>query len=191
VQRTSVRAPVSGYVARRSVQLGERIAPGTPLLAIVPLQRVWIEANYKEVQLRNMRIGQPVKVMSDLYGGKVEFHGRVAGLGLGTGAAFALLPAQNATGNWIKVVQRVPVRITLDPQELREHPLRIGLSTVATVDVRDTAGVQLAAAPNPQPVLTTGAYEIDRAEIKERIAQIVRDNSSAAAAGAAAGDAGS
>jgi membrane fusion protein (multidrug efflux system) len=190
VQRTGVRAPVSGYVARRSVQLGERIAPGTPLLAVVPLERVWIEANYKEVQLKNMRIGQPVKVVSDLYGGKVEFHGRVAGLGLGTGSAFSLLPAQNATGNWIKVVQRVPVRIRLDAQELREHPLRIGLSTLATVDVRDTAGVQLAAAPNPQPVLTTSAYEIDRAAIRERIAQIVRDNSNAAAPGAVAEDSG-
>ena len=177
LQRTSVRAPVSGYVARRAVQLGERIAPGTALLAIVPLERVWIEANFKEVQLKNMRIGQPVRVVSDLYGRKVEFQGRVAGLGLGTGAAFALLPAQNATGNWIKVVQRVPVRITLDPEQLKEYPLRIGLSTTASVDVRDTGGAQLAAAPNPKPVLVTEAYEIDRQEIKERIAQIVRDNS--------------
>jgi membrane fusion protein, multidrug efflux system len=177
LQRTSVRAPVSGYVARRAVQLGERIAPGTALLAIVPLERVWIEANFKEVQLRNMRIGQPVRVISDLYGSKLDFQGRVAGLGLGTGAAFALLPAQNATGNWIKVVQRVPVRITLDPEQLKEHPLRIGLSTTATVDVRDTSGGQLAAAPNPKPVLVTDAYEIDRQEIKERIAQIVSENS--------------
>jgi membrane fusion protein (multidrug efflux system) len=182
LQRTNVRAPVSGYVARRSVQLGERVAPGTPLLAIVPLERVWIEANYKEVQLKNMRIGQPVKVVSDLYGGKINFHGRVAGLGLGTGAAFSLLPAQNATGNWIKVVQRVPVRVTLDPQELKEHPLRIGLSTVAVVDVRDTSGAQLAAQPNAQPVLSTDAYEIDRKEITDRIAQIVRDNTPVGAA---------
>ena len=123
LQRTSVRSPVSGYVARRAVQLGERIAPGTPLLAVVPLERMRIEANFKEVQLKHMRIGQPVKIVSDMYGGKVEFHGRVAGLGLGTGAAFALLPAQNATGNWIKVVQRVPVRIALDPDELTRHPL--------------------------------------------------------------------
>ncbi len=177
LQRTSVRAPVTGYVARRAVQLGERIAPGTPLLAVVPLERMRIEANFKEVQLRRMRIGQPVKVVSDMYGGRVEFHGRVAGLGLGTGAAFALLPAQNATGNWIKVVQRVPVRVALDPQELMKHPLRIGLSTVATVDVRDDSGVQLAAAAHDEPVLTTSAYDIDRREITARIAQIVQDNS--------------
>jgi membrane fusion protein (multidrug efflux system) len=176
LQRTSVRSPVSGYVARRAVQLGERIAPGTPLLAVVPLERMRIEANFKEVQLKHMRIGQPVKVVSDMYGSKVEFHGKVAGLGLGTGAAFALLPAQNATGNWIKVVQRVPVRIALDPQELSRHPLRIGLSTVVTVEVRDDSGVQLAAAAHDQPVLRTSAYDIDRKEIMTRIAQIVSDN---------------
>ena len=176
LQRTSVRSPVSGYVARRAVQLGERIAPGTPLLAVVPLERMRIEANFKEVQLKHMRIGQPVKVVSDMYGGKVEFHGKVAGLGLGTGAAFALLPAQNATGNWIKVVQRVPVRIALDAQELTKNPLRIGLSTVATVDVRDDSGVQLAAAAHDQPVLATSAYDVDRTEITARIAQIVADN---------------
>jgi membrane fusion protein, multidrug efflux system len=176
LQRTSVRSPVSGYVARRGVQLGERIAPGTPLLAVVPLERMRIEANFKEVQLKHMRIGQKVKVVSDMYGGKVEFHGKVAGLGLGTGAAFALLPAQNATGNWIKVVQRVPVRIELDPEELVKHPLRIGLSTVATVDVRDDSGVQLAAAAHEQPVLATHTYDMDRQEIMTRIAQIVSDN---------------
>jgi membrane fusion protein (multidrug efflux system) len=176
LQRTSVRSPVSGYVARRAVQLGERIAPGTPLLAVVPLERMRIEANFKEVQLKHMRIGQPVKVVSDMYGDKVEFHGKVAGLGLGTGAAFALLPAQNATGNWIKVVQRVPVRIALDAQELTKNPLRIGLSTVATVDVRDDSGVQLAAAAHDQPVLATSAYDVDRTEITARIAQIVADN---------------
>jgi membrane fusion protein (multidrug efflux system) len=176
LQRTSVRSPVSGYVARRAVQLGERITPGTPLLAVVPLERMRIEANFKEVQLKHMRIGQPVKVVSDMYGGRVEFHGTVAGLGLGTGAAFALLPAQNATGNWIKVVQRVPVRIALDPDELTKHPLRIGLSTVATVDVRNDSGVQLAAAAHGPPVLSTHAYDIDRAEITARIAQIVHDN---------------
>ena len=125
--RTSVRAPITGYVARRTVQLGERIAPGAPLMALVPLERLWLEANFREVQLRHMRIGQPVTVVADLYGGHVTYHGRVAGLGLGTGSAFALLPAQNATGNWIKVVQRLPVRVALDPRELAAHPLRIGL----------------------------------------------------------------
>jgi membrane fusion protein (multidrug efflux system) len=181
LQRTSVRAPVSGYVARRSVQLGERIAPGSPLLSVVPPERLRVDANFKEVQLRRMRIGQPVRVVADLYGGRVEYHGRVEGLGLGTGAAFALLPAQNATGNWIKVVQRVPVRIALEPDELRSHPLRIGLSTRAWVDVGDESGAQLAPAPRAQPVLTTRAYDIDRGAIAARVAQIITDNSAASA----------
>jgi membrane fusion protein, multidrug efflux system len=183
--RTSVRAPVTGYVARRGVQLGERIAPGAPLMAIVPLERLRVDANFKEVQLRRMRIGQPVQVTADLYGGRVVYHGTVTGLGLGTGAAFALLPAQNATGNWIKVVQRVAVRIALDPQELSSHPLRIGLSTIATVDVRNDSGVQLAQTPPQQPVLATRAFDIDRSEISARIAQIIRDNTREAGALAA------
>jgi membrane fusion protein (multidrug efflux system) len=182
VQRTSVHAPVSGYVARRAVQLGERIAPGTPLMAIVPLERLRVDANFKEVQLEHMRIGQPARVIADLYGSDVEYHGTVEGVGLGTGAAFALLPAQNATGNWIKVVQRVPVRITLDPKELGEHPLRIGLSTRVRVDVRDGAGTQLATAPRREPVLATQAYDTDLGEIRARIAEIIRDNSAAGAA---------
>jgi membrane fusion protein (multidrug efflux system) len=176
-RRTSIRAPVSGYVARRAVQLGERVAPGgQPLLSIVPLDRLRIEANFKEVQLSQMRIGQPVRVIADLYGGQVEFHGTVAGLGMGTGAAFALLPAQNATGNWIKVVQRVPVRIALDPKELAEHPLRVGLSTRAQVDVRNVSGAILAQAARQTPVLATNAYDIDREEIQLRIAHIIEEN---------------
>ena len=174
--RTSVKAPVSGYVARRTVQLGERISPGAPLMAIVPLGRLWLEANFREVQLRRMRIGQPAQVVADLYGGRVTYHARVAGLGLGTGSAFALLPAQNATGNWIKVVQRVPVRITLDPGELAAHPLRIGLSTVVTVDIHDTSGAQLAQTAREEPVLLTRTYDIDRSEIHARIAQIIEEN---------------
>jgi len=177
LQRTSVRAPVTGYVARRGVQLGERIAPGGPLMAIVPLERLRVEANFREVQLRHMRIGQPVTVIADLYGGGVKYHGTVAGLGLGTGAAFALLPAQNATGNWIKVVQRVPVRIALEARELAAHPLRVGLSTSASVDVRDDSGPQLAPAPREDPVLTTRVYDIDRREVTARIAQIIGENS--------------
>src|SRR5437868_1765663 len=176
LQRTSVRAPVTGYVARRSVQLGERIAPGGPLMAIVPLERLRVDANFREVQLKHMRIGQPVTLIADLYGARVEYRGTVAGLGLGTGAAFALLPAQNATGNWIKVVQRVPVRIALDPRQLAAHPLRIGLSMHATVDVRDDSGQQLARAPRQEPVLTTSAYQMDRREIAARIEQIVSEN---------------
>jgi membrane fusion protein, multidrug efflux system len=149
LQRSELKAPVAGQVARRTVQAGQRIAAGTPLLSIIALDQAWVEANFKEVQLRDMRIGQPVKLMADLYGSKVEFDGRVAGLGAGTGSAFALLPAQNATGNWIKVVQRLPVRIELDARQLAEHPLRVGLSMQATVDLSDRAG------PTLQPVPTT------------------------------------
>jgi membrane fusion protein, multidrug efflux system len=182
LQRTSIHAPVSGYIARRPAQLGERTTSGNPLLSIVPLERLRVEANFKEVQLSHMRIGQPVRVVADLYGGRVEYKGTVAGLGMGTGAAFALLPAQNATGNWIKVVQRVPVRVALDPQELAAHPLRIGLSTRARVDVRDDSGTQLAQAPRGKPVLSTDIYQIDTSEITARIAQIVAENAPAEAA---------
>ncbi len=142
-QRLALPAPVEGYVARRSVQLGQRVAAGTPLMTIVPLEQVWVDANFKEVQLRKLRIGQPVTLTADLYGRQVTYHGKVAGLGVGTGAAFALLPAQNATGNWIKVVQRVPVRVALDPRELAAHPLRVGLSMHAEVDVREQGGRML------------------------------------------------
>jgi membrane fusion protein (multidrug efflux system) len=135
-----VYAPVSGVVAQRTVQAGQKVAAGTPLMAVVPLDSVWVDANFKEGQLENMRVGQPVTVTADIYGGGVTYHGRVLGLGAGSGSAFALLPPQNASGNWIKIVQRVPVRIALDPAELRDHPLRVGLSVSAVVDVRDTSG---------------------------------------------------
>jgi len=182
LKRTSVRAPVSGYVAKRGVQLGDHIAPGAPLMAIVPLERMRVEANFKEVQLRHMRIGQPASVSADRYGGKVEYHGTVQGIGLGTGAAFALLPAQNATGNWIKVVQRVPVRIALTPDELRAHPLRVGLSTRVSVAIGNDSGPALAQSVPSEPVLTTDAYDLDNAEIKARIAEIIRENSREGAA---------
>jgi membrane fusion protein (multidrug efflux system) len=146
--RNTLPAPVTGYVAKRSVQVGQRVSPGTPLMAVVPLDGVWVDANYKESQLRNMRIGQPVTLTADVYGGKVEYHGRVVGFSAGTGSAFATLPAQNATGNWIKVVQRLPARIQLDQKELEAHPLRIGLSMDVDVDTRDHAGPQLGAATN-------------------------------------------
>ena len=133
-------APVDGVIAQRTVQVGQQVAAGTPLMAVVPLSNVWVDANFKEVQLEDMRVGQPVTVRADIYGGNVTYHGRIAGLGAGSGSAFALLPPQNASGNWIKIVQRVPVRIALDPQELKDHPLRVGLSVSATVDIRDTSG---------------------------------------------------
>ena len=146
LQRTELPAPVTGQVAKRTVQVGQRIAAGAPLMSIIPLEQVWVEANFKEVQLRKMRIGQPVKLQADIYGSKVEYDGRVVGLGAGTGAAFALLPAQNATGNWIKVVQRVPVRVELDAAQLAAHPLRVGLSMEATVDVAEQTGAPVTAA---------------------------------------------
>lgn len=146
-QRTALLAPVAGYVAKRTVQLGQRVAAGTPLMSVIALNNVWVEANFKEVQLRHIRIGQPARLVADQYGKKVNFSGTVSGLGAGTGAAFSLLPAQNATGNWIKVVQRVPVRIRLDGRDLSGHPLRVGLSMTAEVDVSKTDGLALADVP--------------------------------------------
>jgi membrane fusion protein (multidrug efflux system) len=156
-RRNTIVAPVSGYIAKRAVQVGARATPGTALLSIVPLDQLWVDANFKESELRNIRVGQPAKVEADMYGSKVEFHGKVVGLSAGTGSAFSLLPAQNASGNWIKVVQRLPVRIALDPQELRAHPLRIGLSTTVKVDISKTDGPVLGAAMPQQPVYTTAA----------------------------------
>ncbi|HSW17720.1 MAG TPA: efflux RND transporter periplasmic adaptor subunit [Ramlibacter sp.] len=173
-QRLALTAPVDGYVARRTVQLGQRVAAGAPLMAIIPLQQVWVDANFKEVQLRKIRLGQPVKLTADVYGKKVEYQGTVAGMGAGTGAAFALLPPQNATGNWIKVVQRVPVRIALDPQQVAQNPLRVGLSMDAEVDVTRQEGRTLAdAQTQPRtmeaPVLASAAQGGD-AEVRRVIA---------------------
>ncbi|MGH8830547.1 MAG: HlyD family efflux transporter periplasmic adaptor subunit, partial [Polaromonas sp.] len=157
-QRAALLAPVDGYVAKRTVQLGQRVAAGTPLMSIIPLNQVWVDANFKEVQLRNIRIGQPAKLVADVYGKKVEYQGTVAGLGVGTGAAFSLLPAQNATGNWIKVVQRVPVRIALDPKQLASNPLRVGLSMDAEVDVSHKDGKTLADAPRDAALAHTQVH---------------------------------
>jgi membrane fusion protein (multidrug efflux system) len=158
LHRTALPAPVDGYVAKRTVQLGQRVAAGSPLMSIIPLNQLWVDANFKEVQLRNIRIGQPVTLTADLYGKKMEYKGTVAGLGAGTGAAFSLLPAQNATGNWIKVVQRVPVRVALDAEQLAKNPLRVGLSMEATVDVTDQSGKSLADAPRTASTVQTEVY---------------------------------
>ena len=157
-QRVALPAPVDGYVAKRTVQLGQRVAAGAPLMSIIPLNQVWVDANFKESQLRQIRLGQPVKLTADLYGSKVEYKGTVAGLGAGTGSAFALLPAQNATGNWIKVVQRVPVRVTLDPKQIATNPSRVGLSMDAEVDVSNLNGKTLADAPRAAAVSRTQVY---------------------------------
>ncbi|MBB5357720.1 membrane fusion protein (multidrug efflux system) [Rhodanobacter sp. ANJX3] len=158
-QRNAIYAPVSGYVAQRSVQVGNSVQAGQQLMTVLPLHNLWIEANFKESQLRHIRIGQPAKVEADIYGSSVEYHGKVIGLGAGTGSVFSLLPAQNATGNWIKVVQRVPVRIALDNNELDKHPLRIGLSSDVTVDITDDKGPVLAPQGEREPVAETTVYE--------------------------------
>ena len=136
LERTVIRAPISGIVTNRNAQLGQRISAGAQLMVIVPLDAMFVDANFKETQLRNVRPGQPVELTSDFYGRNVVFRGTVRGFAGGTGAAFALIPAQNATGNWVKVVQRLPVRIRLDPAQLKSHPLRVGLSMSATIDTR-------------------------------------------------------
>ena len=174
--RASVVAPVTGYIAKRSVQVGQQVAPGTPMLAIVPLADVWVDANFKETQLEHVRIGQPVTLTADLYGGDVTYHGSVVGLASGTGSAFALLPPQNATGNWIKIVQRLPVRIRLDPRELAAHPLRVGLSMTVTIDTHDRSGPMLAEVPPVKPAVTTSAYDGVLAEADRLAREIVQAN---------------
>ncbi len=174
--RTRVLAPVSGQVARRAVQIGERVASGAALMAIVPLDKVWVDANFKETQLRDVRLGQPATLVSDFYGDSFIFHGRVLGLVPGTGSAFSLLPAQNATGNWVKIVQRIPVRIALDPKELRAHPLRIGLSVDATIDTHDRSGAALTTLPDTRAIATTAIYAQDIKAADALVAQIIADN---------------
>ncbi|WP_034294883.1 HlyD family efflux transporter periplasmic adaptor subunit [Herbaspirillum sp. RV1423] len=170
--RVNIVAPVSGFVSKRSVQLGQRIAAGSPLMAIVPLEQIWIDANFKEGQLKHIRIGQPVEVIADVYGSDVKYKGTVIGFSAGTGGAFSLLPAQNATGNWIKVVQRVPVRIALDPQEVQAHPLRIGLSTTATVNIRGDGKAMEAATTDYQ----TNVYSDLGKQADDIVERIISDN---------------
>ena len=177
--RSTLIAPVTGYVAKRTVQLGQRIQPGTATMAVIPLNQLWIDANFKETQLGHMRIGQPVDITADLYGSDVKFSGTVDSVGAGTGSAFALLPAQNATGNWIKIVQRVPVRIHINPQDLEQHPLRIGLSTVVDVDLHDESGPVLAQKPPQQASYSTNIYDKQMGEADEMIARLIHDNSAA------------
>jgi membrane fusion protein (multidrug efflux system) len=181
LRRTTIASPVNGVVGKKGVQVGQRVAPGTPLMAVVPLGDVWVDANFKEVQLQHMRIGQPVRLRADQYGKGVEFHGRIKGFSPGTGAAFALLPAQNASGNWIKIVQRVPVRIALDPKEVTEHPLRVGLSMHAEVDVHEQSGPALAAPSDS--VSATMPANLDRdPDVEALIARTIAQNAGHAAA---------
>ncbi len=176
LQRTKIYAPVSGYVSRRSVQVGAQVNQSTPLMVIVPPDQIWIEANFKEVQFTNMRLGQPVKLISDFYADSVTYQGRITGIDMGTGSAFSILPAQNATGNWIKVVQRLPVRIELDPKQLVLNPLRIGLSMQATVDTRENTGTTLAAKTPQRVMYQTDVLSFNNHEIDEIIEQIIKNN---------------
>src|SRR5271163_600578 len=175
LHRTQLVSPVGGEIAKRSVEVGQRVAAGTPLLAVVPLENVWVDANFKEVQLERMRDGQPVTVRTDLYGHQVTYHGHLAGIAAGSGNAFALLPSQNASGNWIKIVQRVPVRILLDPAELKAHPLRIGLSTTVRVDLRNASGPLMSTAVRNVP-LPQQSSAGDDPRVDALIASIIADN---------------
>lgn len=179
--RSTIVAPVSGYVAKRAVQLGMRVTSGTTLLAIVPLNEVWVDANFKESQMQNMRIGQKVELNADLYGDNVKYHGTIESLGIATGSAFSLLPAQNASGNWIKIVQRLPVRITLDPHDMQKHPLRVGLSMNAEVDIRNQGGHLLPQKTVEQPRFRTDVYETPMEAADKLVAKILHDNTSAVA----------
>ena len=177
LERTELCAAVDGQVARRSVQVGQHIAAGAPLMTVIPLSQVWVEANFKEGQLRQMRVGQKAELTADLYGDKVRYEGTVVGLGAGTGAAFALLPAQNATGNWIKVVQRVPVRISIDEKQLDQHPLRIGLSTAVKVDTHKRDGRMLAeGGAAGKPIAQTDVFAQDFAKAEAEADAVIAAN---------------
>jgi membrane fusion protein (multidrug efflux system) len=175
LRRSRITAPVGGVVSRRTVQVGQRVAAGTPLMGVVPLDAVWVDANFKEVQLRDMRVGQSATLRADIYGGRAVYHGKLVGLAAGSGTAFALLPSQNASGNWIKIVQRLPVRVALDPAELRANPLRIGLSVSATVDIHDTSGSLEALRVRQVPIPSQPSLA-DDTSVDARISQIVESN---------------
>ncbi|MFV9668798.1 multidrug efflux MFS transporter periplasmic adaptor subunit EmrA [Pantoea sp. KXB25] len=176
LQRTEIRSPMDGFVSRRSVQVGSQITTNTPLLAVVPATNLWVDANFKETQLAGVRIGQPATVVADIYGDDVVYHGKVVGLDMGTGSAFSLLPAQNATGNWIKVVQRLPVRIELNQEDIARHPLRIGLSTLVKIDTANQEGSTLATSVRQQAAYSSNALAIDLAPVNQLITDIVRAN---------------
>jgi membrane fusion protein, multidrug efflux system len=176
LHRTALVAPVNAHVAKRYAQLGQRVAPGATLMTLVSLDQLWVDANFKEAQLRNLHIGQPVELVADVYGSEQIYHGTISGLGSGTGSAFSLLPAQNATGNWIKVVQRVPVKITLNADELKAHPLRIGLSMEAKVDTQDQSGPTLAQAPRTTSLSSTKAFDHPVSESEALVKKIINSN---------------
>ena len=177
LERTKIRSPIKGYVARRNAQVGQAVSVGGALMAVVTTDQMWLDANFKETQLTHMRIGQPVEIHFDLYGKDKTFNGKVVGIEMGTGSAFSLLPTQNATGNWIKVVQRVPVRIQLDPQQLAENPLRIGLSATVKVNVTDSQGETLRNQAPSTTLYSTNVLQYDESAVNNLIESIIRDNS--------------
>ena len=177
LERTKIRSPIKGYVARRNAQVGQAVSVGGALMAVVTTDQMWLDANFKETQLTHMRIGQPVEIHFDLYGKDKTFNGKVVGIEMGTGSAFSLLPTQNATGNWIKVVQRVPVRIQLDPQQLAENPLRIGLSATVKVNVSDSQGETLRDQAPATTLYSTNVLQYDESAVNNLIESIIRDNS--------------
>lgn len=176
LQRTEIKSPMTGYVSRRNVQVGSQVSPQSSLMAIVPVQPVWVDANFKETQLENVRIGQPVTINSDFYGSNVSYKGTVVGLDMGTGSAFSLLPAQNATGNWIKVVQRLPVRVELDPEQVAKYPLRIGLSMNVTIDIKDQNGPVLSEVQRTTPAFESDVLVLKLGDVDQVIDTIISDN---------------
>ncbi|MTB65445.1 multidrug efflux MFS transporter periplasmic adaptor subunit EmrA [Providencia sp. wls1943] len=176
LQRTEIKSPMTGYVSRRNVQVGSQVSPQSSLMAIVPVQPVWVDANFKETQLENVRIGQPVTINSDFYGSNVSYKGTVVGLDMGTGSAFSLLPAQNATGNWIKVVQRLPVRVELDPEQVAKYPLRIGLSMNVTIDIKDQNGPVLSEVQRTIPAFESDVLVLKLNDVDQVIDTIISDN---------------
>lgn len=176
LSRCTIRSPVHGMVAMKRAQVGESIDPQTPLMMIAPLNQIWVDANFKETQLKKVRIGQPVKLKSDIYGGDMIYHGEVIGIAAATGSVMSVLPPQNATGNWIKIVQRLPVRIKLEPSELKRYPLRLGLSMHVTVDIHDTSGKMIPAPPPPGPLYCTDIFEAQEEGARELIQKIIQEN---------------
>lgn len=181
LHRCKVLAPTRGIITQRKAQVGQWVKSEDPLMALVPIDEMWVDANFREVDLKNLRIGQPVKLVSDMYGDKMAFHGHVIGLNPGTGSVFSILPPQNATGNWIKIIQRVPVKISLNPLELKLHPLVLGLSMTATVDTHDRQGLQLPLASEAKPIYASDVYTDELAGVDEIINQIINDNTPAQA----------
>ncbi len=176
LQRCTITAPVTGIVAQRTVQVGERVNPAQPLMAIVPLDQMWITANFKEVQLGKMRVGQPAKVTADMYGNDVVYHGTVVGIGGGTGSVFSALPPQNATGNWIKIVQRIPVKIDVPEEMIQQHPLRLGLSMEVTVDIEQTDCPIIPAIKAPQPIYVTDVFASQEWGAEALIEEVIQEN---------------